>query len=50
MRPSRSPFETPHNLWAALTLARTTRLEMARAEQDAKDGVIRLINEDAIKG
>lgn len=49
MRPAASPFETRHNLWAALTLARSNRLQLASAEQDAKDGVIRLINEDAIK-
>lgn len=50
MRPGASPFSTPENLWKALTEARAYRLGMARAEEDAKTGTIRLINEDAIKG
>ena len=49
MRPAASPFNTPHNLWAALTFSRSTRMGMQQNEQDAKEGRIRLINEDAIK-
>lgn len=48
MRPAASPLETPENLWHALTYSRSYRIGMLKAEQDAKDGTISLVNEDAL--
>jgi len=44
---ARSPFETPENLWTALTWSRQWRLGMQQAESDNEIGTIRLENMDA---
>ena len=47
LKPGKSPFEMPENLWKALKYSREWRLGLIKAEQDQKDGTVSLVNEDA---
>ena len=44
---ARTAFETPENLWEAIKKSREWRIAVERAESDQKEGVVRLVNEDA---
>lgn len=49
MRPvNTSPFDTPENLWTALTYSREWRLGLLKAESDQENGIVSIVNEDAL--